>query len=48
MYFQLSPISNESIMNLWNYENSVEQYNVVGGTSRQAVLEQIKHLKNQI
>lgn len=36
-----SPKFDESVMDVWNYENSVEQYHVTGGTSRQSVQEQI-------
>ena len=32
-------------MKIWNFENSVEQYQVAGGTSRRAVQEQIDNLK---
>ncbi|XP_058825461.1 argininosuccinate lyase [Topomyia yanbarensis] len=41
----ISPIFDEKVSALWNYENSVEQYTVVGGTSRISVQEQIKLLK---
>ncbi|XP_058452324.1 argininosuccinate lyase [Malaya genurostris] len=42
---EVSPIFDETVSELWNYENSVEQYTVVGGTSKISVQEQIKLLK---
>ena len=36
------------VMAVWDYENSVEQYQVTGGTSRSAVQEQIDRLKKQL
>lgn len=33
------------IQDIWNYENSVEQYSSVGGTGKQAVSSQLKELK---
>ncbi|XP_053696601.1 argininosuccinate lyase [Sabethes cyaneus] len=41
----ICPYFDETVSKLWNYENSVEQYSVVGGTSKRAVQEQIKLLK---
>lgn len=41
----VSKAFDESVLKVWNYENSVEQYQVTGGTSRRAVLEQIESLK---
>ncbi|XP_055644535.1 argininosuccinate lyase [Toxorhynchites rutilus septentrionalis] len=43
---EISPYFDETVSGLWNYENSVEQYTVVGGTSRIAVQEQINLLKD--
>jgi argininosuccinate lyase len=37
-----------TVSQVWNYEHSVEQYQVVGGTSNRAVREQIEKLKQQI
>ena len=34
----------QDVTNIWNYKNSVEQYTVVGGTSRKSVLEQITEI----
>lgn len=34
-----------SVSSVWDYEHSVEQYQVAGGTSRRAVQEQIDNLK---
>jgi argininosuccinate lyase len=34
-----------SVASIWNYEHSVEQYQVAGGTSRRAVQKQIDDLK---
>lgn len=42
---EISPCFDETVSSLWNYENSVEQYTVVGGTSRISVQEQINLLK---
>lgn len=41
----ISPHFDETVNRLWNYENSVEQYTVVGGTSKISVEEQINVLK---
>lgn len=41
----ICPYFDESVSALWNYENSVEQYTVVGGTSKISVQEQINLLK---
>lgn len=35
----------EDVMNVWNFEQSVEQRDAAGGTSRRAVLEQIAKLR---
>lgn len=43
---EISPCFDETISGLWNYENSVEQYTVVGGTSKISVQEQINLLSN--
>lgn len=48
---QLRTISDqiqEDVLQLWNYETSVEQYSAVGGTSKSSVLEQINTLKERI
>uniref|UniRef100_A0A182PPK6 Argininosuccinate lyase n=1 Tax=Anopheles epiroticus TaxID=199890 RepID=A0A182PPK6_9DIPT len=42
---EISPHFDESISRIWNYENSVEQYTVAGGTSRLSVQEQIRMLR---
>ncbi|XP_052868660.1 argininosuccinate lyase [Anopheles cruzii] len=42
---EISPYFDETISRIWNYENSVEQYTVVGGTSRLSVQEQIRVLR---
>ena len=36
----------DDIMKTWDYEASVEQYNNIGGTSRNAILYQIYSLEN--
>jgi len=33
------------VKNLWNYESSVEQYQVVGGTAKSSVLNQVEQLR---
>lgn len=33
------------VARVWNYENSVEQYEAIGGTSRSSVNAQIKSLE---
>ncbi|KFB46412.1 AGAP008141-PA-like protein [Anopheles sinensis] len=43
---EISPHFDETISRIWNYENSVEQYTVVGGTSRISVQEQIRVLRD--
>lgn len=43
---EISPHFTEDIMSIWNYENSVEQYTSVGGTSKHAVMKQIEEVKN--
>ncbi|XP_057374596.1 argininosuccinate lyase-like isoform X2 [Daphnia carinata] len=40
-----SVFDDPSVTNIWNYEHSVEQYQVTGGTSRRAVQKQIDDLK---
>lgn len=41
----ISPSFEEDISNVWNYENSVQQYEAYGGTSRESVRLQIQNLK---
>lgn len=41
-----SPVFTTDIVNVWNFENSVEQYKSEGGTSLTSVQEQIEELKN--
>ncbi|KAG5674454.1 hypothetical protein PVAND_004424 [Polypedilum vanderplanki] len=36
---------NEDVYNIFSFEKSVEQYQIIGGTSKTSVLEQIAHLK---
>jgi len=46
---QISPLFEEDVKNVWNFEHSVEQYQSVGGTSKSSVLKQVaetKQLKN--
>lgn len=33
-------------LKIWDYENSIEQYDIIGGTAKSRVLEQIKSLQN--
>jgi len=35
----------EDVKEIWNYENSTDQYTSIGGTSRDAVLAQVKKLE---
>lgn len=37
----ISSVFDKDVINVWNFENSVEQYNAAGGTSKSSVLEQI-------
>lgn len=30
---------------IWNYENSIEQYDTIGGTAKSSVKEQIRNLE---
>ncbi|XP_046651774.1 argininosuccinate lyase-like [Daphnia pulicaria] len=41
----VSSAFDSSVASIWNYEHSVEQYQVAGGTSRRAVQKQIDDLK---
>jgi len=36
----------EDVANLWNFENSVESRNVIGGTSKQAVLDSVHKMRD--
>eukprot|EP01134_Creolimax_fragrantissima_P005188 CFRG5188T1 len=38
----------DDITSLWNFENSVEQYQAQGGTSKSSVLQQIENLRSQL
>ena len=38
----------DDITSLWSYEASVEQYRAAGGTSRQAVTEQIARMRAEL
>lgn len=35
----------DDILNVWNYENSVERKSSIGGTSKSAVLQQIEKIR---
>lgn len=35
----------EDILSIWNYEMSVDQYNVYGGTGKESVTAQIENLQ---
>ena len=39
-----SPAFEEDVQQVWNYENSVEQYQATGGTCKQSVLDQCLQL----
>ncbi|OXU31402.1 hypothetical protein TSAR_005853 [Trichomalopsis sarcophagae] len=41
-----SPVFDEDVKNIWNFESSVEQYKTCGGTSLAAVQQQIDTLNN--
>ncbi|XP_077995364.1 argininosuccinate lyase-like isoform X2 [Glandiceps talaboti] len=41
---KVSSAFDNDVSSVWNYENSVEQYTSVGGTSRQSVTQQIEQL----
>ncbi|XP_002738808.1 argininosuccinate lyase-like [Saccoglossus kowalevskii] len=41
----ISPVFEADIANVWNYENSVEQYSSAGGTSKQSVIQQVEQLE---
>lgn len=47
-FFFDSPLFEEDVSEVWDYENSVEQYTAEGGTSRVAVQEQVTKLKQWI
>lgn len=38
----------DDVMNVWNYENSVEQYTSTGGTAKAAVLQQISSINKHL
>lgn len=42
---ELSPLFEEDVLKVWNFENSVEQYQATGGTSMASVLKQIEQVK---
>lgn len=44
----ISPVFEEDVSEVWNYENSVEQYSVTGGTARCSVIKQIKEINKII
>lgn len=41
----ISPFFDVDIGKVWNYENSIEQYQTVGGTAKSSVLKQIEILE---
>ncbi|VEN51442.1 unnamed protein product [Callosobruchus maculatus] len=41
----ISPHFDADVKKIWDYDNSVEQYQAIGGTSKKSVLEQIHELK---
>lgn len=45
MHFFFSEKFDESVLSVWNYEQSVEQYTSYGGTSLKSVEEQIVNVK---
>lgn len=44
-YFNFSPNFGLDIGKVWNYENSVEQYQAIGGTAKNNILNQIRQLE---
>ena len=44
----ISSIFESDVSLVWNYENSVEQYTSVGGTSKKAVLQQIETMETAL
>lgn len=45
---EISPVFTADVQEIWNFENSAEQYQVTGGTSKSSVLEQIQQLKDHL
>lgn len=45
---KISLVFDESITSIWNFESSVEQYSVIGGTAKKSVQSQIEQLENFI
>ena len=41
-----SPLFEEDVSEVWDYEHSVEQYTAEGGTAKSSVEEQINKLQN--
>jgi len=43
-----SSFFSEDVMTIWNFENSIEQYQSYGGTSKASILQQIENLKQML
>ena len=43
-----NPLFADDVKDIFNYEASVEQYDVVGGTARRRVVEQIEELEKRV
>lgn len=43
-----SPVFDEDVSAVWNYDNSVDQYSAYGGTAKSSVMDQIKNLQHWI
>ena len=43
-YSVFSDLFEEDVMNIWDYETSVNQYNATGGTGLESVIRQIHEL----
>ncbi|KAL3857733.1 hypothetical protein ACJMK2_012373 [Sinanodonta woodiana] len=44
----VSPLFDEDISSVWNYEHSVERYSVYGGTGKPSILKQIENLQSYL
>jgi len=48
VFVVFSEFFDSDVESVWNFENSVEQYQAKGGTSKSSVLAQIEHVRNAV
>ena len=44
----VNPLFDDDVKDIFDYESSVEQYDVVGGTARRRVVEQIEEMEKRL